>query len=151
MLLPSKINYMLFIFLSLTGCVYGDLNKTSIEHFSDDAGLYCKSGDHRECNKYSECYKGIYFSYPTKFLRNNLLMYMVLPKKNDKYDYTNLMSNISNEINKLEMEKKPDLSIEYSYMLYAHNQCALIMGDKLYDISKYEPYIKSEIKKKATE
>ena len=29
--------------MALSGCMYGDMNKRSIEHFSDDAEMYCKA------------------------------------------------------------------------------------------------------------
>lgn len=139
---------MLICSMALSGCLYGDLNKNSIEHFTNDAKMYCNSAGGRECENYSKCYRGVYTSYPIKFLRNNLLMYFVLKKEGNVRDYSNLMEDIYDKIGKLEAESRTDLSIQYSYMLYAHDQCALIMEGRKYDISKYEPYIKEEIRKK---
>ncbi len=134
--------------MALSGCMYGDMNKRSIEHFSDDAEMYCKATTGRECENYSKCYENVYSSYPVKFLRNNLLMYSVIKKENNASSHKNLMADVHDKFVRLEREGRTDLSKEYSYMLYAHNYCAIIMTGEKYDISKYEPYIKEEIRRK---
>ncbi|WP_448885239.1 hypothetical protein [Citrobacter telavivensis] len=56
-----------------------------------------------------------------------------------------LMDNIYNKMKDFEI-KENTVYMYYAYILYAHNSCALVSGDKTYDINKYNNLINEEIR-----
>ena len=143
--------FLLLSFFPLSGCLYGDQEGMAMDAFSRNARKYCETKNHFSCLAYSTCYKNV---YSKNFKRNSAdvaLMDWAMPEKPHKEnefgerDYSSMMENINNKMLEAENNNHHHLSVSYAYMLYAHNDCAIIIGDKKYDISLYEKEIQDEI------
>ncbi|OCG33910.1 hypothetical protein A9G29_03710 [Gilliamella sp. Fer2-1] len=139
--------------LSLTGCIYGDLDKRARMDIYDNVVEYCESNHYAFCEVYAQCYLD---NFNQLYVNQGLLratMSSVLQFTFTSSGYTKLnikdtMDALYSELKDNEKINREDLSLDVSYLLYPHNQCSSIIGAKQYDISHYYPKIEKSIERK---
>jgi hypothetical protein len=142
---------MLAATLSLTGCIYGDLDKRARMGIYGNAVEYCESNHYAFCEVYAQCYLD---TFNQLYVNSGLLratMDSVLEFSPSDYSIMNakdMMDALYSELKDNEKINREDLSLDVSYLLYPHNQCSSIIGAKQYDISHYYPKIEKSIERK---
>lgn len=151
---------VIFIYL-LTGCsistgiekafwseVWGDSEKRNEKYTTQDINKYCTDKGLKSCDLYSKCFMRNYSTFPG-VVRNSTVTHISWSSgcagNNEKLSNKCLMDNIYNTLKDFE-NKGNTVSISYAYILYAHNSCSLVSGDKKYNIDEYDELIKTEIK-----
>lgn len=124
--------------------VWGDLDKQNEEYTTQRINKYCSDKKLKSCDIYSKCFMRTYSTFP-----NVVYSYMSwgsgCGEDNKNLSAKCLMDNAYNNMKELEA-KGNTVYMADAYILYAHNSCALVSGDKTYDIDKYNKLIKEEIK-----
>lgn len=140
----SVVNYTEKSFGSI---VWGDLDKKNEEYMEKNVRNYCMIKYKKSCDDYSTCFVHVNSTFPG-VVRSSSPGYIsrnMRCQENNKNCSDYLMENIYNSMQYYEV-KKNIIYMQYAYILYAHNSCALVSGDKTYDIDKYHKLIEMEIK-----
>ncbi|OCG19597.1 hypothetical protein [Gilliamella sp. WF3-4] len=137
--------------LSLTGCIYGDLDKRARMDIYGNVVEYCESNHYAFCEVYAQCYldnfnqlyvnQGLLSATLSSVLKFSPLDYSIMNAKDT-------MDALYSKLKDKEKINREDISLDISYLLYSHNQCSSIIGAKQYDISHYYPKIEESIERK---
>ncbi|EAY1801624.1 hypothetical protein J4I25_000901 [Salmonella enterica] len=152
------LNYsMTFLFVFLSGCsvvdgvgksfwttAWGDLDKKNDAYTLQQINKYCTDNKLKSCDIYSKCFMRTYSTFPRDFY-SYISWNSGCGDDNKNPSGRCLMDNVYNEMKKFEA-KGNTVYMADAYILYAHNSCALVSGDKTYNIDKYNELIKEEIK-----
>ncbi|NUE96531.1 hypothetical protein GYW75_09100 [Gilliamella sp. ESL0232] len=137
--------------LSLTGCIYGDLDKRSRMDIYRSVVEYCESNHYSFCEVYAQCYLDILNQLYVNQGFMIATMWSVLEFSPVNYSAMNAkdtMDALYSELKEKEKINRKDISLDVSYLLYSHNQCSSIIGAKQYDISHYHHKIEESIERK---
>jgi hypothetical protein len=143
---------ILVAMLSLTGCCFcSDTDTIARDLTHDGIVAYCELNHYSFCEIYAQCYLDVFDQlkvYPGEVyglmdsaLTNSLSRYKKVGAKN-------VMDNLYSRLKEGEKINREVISLDVSYLLYPHNQCASIIGAKQYDISHYYPKIEESIERK---
>lgn len=130
------------------GTLWGDSEKRNEEYTIQGISKYCTDNGLRSCDLYSKCFMHIHSTFPgvaRSSTMTDISRSSGCQEGNEKLSNKCLMDNVYNNMKEFEA-KENTVYISYAYILYAHNSCALVSGDKSYDINKYNELIKEEIK-----
>ena len=138
------------IVLFTSSCIYGDLNKRAFDEINKISLAYCQDKQLSPCDVYQNC-----FTHQLTLFKNNKnainetfsIMVSNTPVFNEQISYNKIMDTIYNSIIIIE-QKNPDSNTpkDYSLVLYIHNACTDITGDKKYNIDRYIPLVETKLK-----
>ncbi|OCG33909.1 hypothetical protein A9G29_03705 [Gilliamella sp. Fer2-1] len=151
--------------LSLTGCIYGDLDKRARMDIYGNVVEYCESNHYAFCEVYAQCYLDNFNQlYVNQGLLSAAMSYSMTDSMFERGSNSsasrislshykrlymkNTMDDLYFDLKYKEKINREDLSLDISYLLYSHNQCSSIIGAKQYDISHYYPKIEESIERK---
>ncbi|MBI0061477.1 hypothetical protein H3T83_09780 [Gilliamella sp. M0320] len=131
--------------ISLTGCIYGDIDKRQRDFITIEAARYCEANHYSYCEIYAQCYRDFLEQMPAMTDSLSAFWGMSRDYLDDK-EAPKEMDNIYAQIKDNEKKGREDLSLDYSYLLFPHNRCSSIINAKQYDISNYQEAIDKGIK-----
>ena len=129
----------------LSGCIYGDLEKSTRDNVTTGATRYCEANHYSYCEIYAQCYRDFLEQMPAMSDSLSAFWGMSRDYLDDK-EAPKEMDNIYAQIKDNEKKGREDLSLDYSYLLFPHNKCSSIINAKQYDISNYQEAIDKWIK-----
>ena len=131
--------------ISLTGCIYGDIDKRQRDFITIEAARYCEANHYSYCEIYIQCYRDFLEQMPA--MTDSLSAFWGMSRDYlDDNEAPKEMDNIYAQIKDNEKKGREDLSLDYSYLLFPHNRCSSIINAKQYDISNYQETIDKWIK-----
>ena len=130
----------------LSGCIYGDIDKSMRYFVTTEATRYCEANHYSYCEIYAQCYRDFLEQMPAMTDSLSAFWGMSRDYLDDKEDPPKAMDNIYAQIKDNEKKGREDLSLNDSYLLFPHNRCSSIINAKQYDISNYQEAIDKGMK-----
>ncbi|MGX5027055.1 hypothetical protein ACWKYF_08935 [Enterobacter asburiae] len=157
------LNYnLLLVILLLSGCsfvknversfwitVWGNPEEKSKANAAHDVFQYCESKKLKSCDIYKSCFVSITSKFPGSvqsivISRITGHSYKCMENKKEKKSPC-LFDSVYDEM-EIMKDKGVSSYMYNAYIIYAHNSCALVTDDKMYDIEHYKNIIDAEIK-----
>lgn len=111
---------------------------------------YCNERNLKNCERYHLCIAENYDTMKRNHLADvsiadsYIILYSTSAYEGKEYAY--LMDNAYNLISpNSRYANDPAVTVSVGYLIYAHNSCANITGDKTYNIDSYMPLLKKEL------
>lgn len=109
----------------------------------------CTESGLKNCERYKSCMTDAY----DKIRRDHsgvaiAISYILFytPIQHDNYNYHHLMENAYSLLTPdSRYANDPAVTVSVGYLIYTHNSCASITGDKTYNIDNYMPLLRKEL------
>ncbi|MBC3215192.1 MULTISPECIES: hypothetical protein [Serratia] len=121
-----------------------------VDHIVSMTGIYCTQSGFPKCEDYRSCvsenYERVKSKAPMQLGMARIIIIQGSPNIVEKNDYTDLIKNSYNLLDHKQTNiKVSSLNMGVSYLIYAHNACASITGDKTYNIDSYMPLLREKL------
>ncbi|CAI1145044.1 Uncharacterised protein [Serratia fonticola] len=147
----NKFKYIiLFYTLLIFGCHGGYIENLQIKSIVNMSNNYCNGRGLKGCESYHLCIDESYdkmkknHSADISIADSYIILYS--PSLYDEKEYSNLMNNAYKLITPdSRYANDPAVTVSVGYLIYAHNACASITGDKTYNIDSHMPLLREKL------
>ena len=109
----------------------------------------CTEGGLKNCGRYQSCMTSAYDKIRKEHSGVAIAISYILfytPIQHDNYNYHHLMENAYSLLTPgSRFANDPTVTVSVGYLIYAHNTCASITGDKTYNIDSYLPLLREKL------
>lgn len=146
----KKYNFIIFLLLLTSGCKSSYMSYLYIDSIIDMSMGYCQSNNLSGCDKYRSCMRAQYDTVKSRAPLDLAMGKSIIVRKVIHIGKEDVFTRLIPDSYNLLEPKTPDindlgLSIGISYLIYAHNACASITGDKTYNIEHYMPLLRENL------
>lgn len=146
-----KVKFITVLFaLIILGCNGQHIKNQQIKSLIDMSSKYCNERGLKNCERYQLCIADNYDTMKKNHLADFSIAdsYIILYSTSayEGKEYVNLMDNAYSLIApNSRYSNDPAVTMSVGYFIYAHNTCANIIGDKIYNIDAYMPLLEKEL------